>query len=95
MIYFQELWELAESLGEVKNQGLSPEQIDTLPTSTYSSSRASSASSTHGRGSGAEEGECKVCLTEFNQGDNLRTLPCCHRFHSQCIDQWIKVIFFQ
>mmetsp|Transcript_30268 Transcript_30268/g.64413 ORF Transcript_30268/g.64413 Transcript_30268/m.64413 type:complete len:561 (+) Transcript_30268:83-1765(+) len=32
---------------------------------------------------------CGVCLGEFEDGDELRLLPCGHRFHRDCIDQWL------
>jgi hypothetical protein len=32
---------------------------------------------------------CGVCLLEFEEGDELRKLPCDHRFHKECIDSWL------
>ncbi|KAI9225837.1 MAG: hypothetical protein DHS80DRAFT_33322 [Piptocephalis tieghemiana] len=32
---------------------------------------------------------CSVCLDDFLVGDELRLLPCGHRFHSMCIDPWL------
>eukprot|EP01083_Nonionella_stella_P028472 78403_1 len=37
---------------------------------------------------GASE-ECGICLATYSTADNLRLLPCMHRFHSDCIDGWI------
>ncbi|KNA03728.1 hypothetical protein SOVF_206310 [Spinacia oleracea] len=35
--------------------------------------------------------ECAVCLTEFNEDENLRLMPNCeHAFHIPCIDTWLK-----
>jgi hypothetical protein len=31
-----------------------------------------------------------VCLCDFESGDEIRTLPCKHRYHKDCIDQWIS-----
>lgn len=32
---------------------------------------------------------CAVCLSEFCDGEALRKLPCNHRFHVDCCDQWL------
>nr|GMC94183.1 RING-H2 finger protein ATL52-like [Ipomoea batatas]GMC98259.1 RING-H2 finger protein ATL52-like [Ipomoea batatas] len=35
------------------------------------------------------DGVCAVCLSEFEDGEELRTLPeCMHSFHVACIDMW-------
>lgn len=31
---------------------------------------------------------CCICLNDYQQGEELRLLPCQHRFHSQCIEDW-------
>ncbi|KAL1549372.1 RING-H2 finger protein ATL52-like [Salvia divinorum] len=39
--------------------------------------------------SGINQGECAVCLGEFEDDDSVRLLPnCTHVFHVSCIDQW-------
>ncbi len=37
---------------------------------------------------------CDICLNEYKSNDELRTIPCLHRFHSKCIDKWLKVKIF-
>jgi hypothetical protein len=37
---------------------------------------------------------CDICLNEYKSDDKLRTIPCLHRFHSKCIDKWLKVKIF-
>ena len=33
---------------------------------------------------------CVVCLSEFQIGDIISALPCCHVFHTECINNWLK-----
>ncbi|KAJ9168008.1 hypothetical protein P3X46_019587 [Hevea brasiliensis] len=41
------------------------------------------------RGQGSDY-ECAVCLTVFEEGEEIRQLPGCnHSFHAPCIDMWL------
>ena len=33
---------------------------------------------------------CVVCISEISPGEAIRTLPCMHFFHKDCVDQWLK-----
>ena len=33
--------------------------------------------------------QCVICLEPFADGDELRTLHCCHSFHRRCVDLWL------
>jgi len=36
-----------------------------------------------------EEKECMVCLDMMKKGEDVRHLPCDHKFHQHCIDTWL------
>ena len=37
-----------------------------------------------------EPATCSICLSEFEEGELIRTLPCGHEFRKPCIDLWIR-----
>jgi hypothetical protein len=53
------------------------EQISHLATVTYESDES------------GESLSCAVCLSDFCDGETLRSLPCGHQFHVDCCDQWL------
>jgi hypothetical protein len=38
-----------------------------------------------------EHSACAICVSAYEPGDTLRTLPCLHRFHRDCIDPWLSL----
>ncbi|XP_038984780.1 E3 ubiquitin-protein ligase CIP8-like [Phoenix dactylifera] len=44
----------------------------------------------YGRGDGAREERCMICLEEFDAPAAVSKTPCSHAFHSQCIIQWLE-----
>lgn len=38
-----------------------------------------------------EDAECCICLSSYEDGMELHTLPCNHHFHSTCIVKWLKM----
>ena len=60
---------------------------DLIPAHKYSKSLSGNIVGDEDGGGGAA---CAVCLGEFEEGDELRTLPeCLHSFHAACIDLWL------
>ncbi|KAJ0971113.1 hypothetical protein J5N97_019072 [Dioscorea zingiberensis] len=39
----------------------------------------------------AEDAECCICLSAYDDGVELRELPCGHHFHCACIDKWLYI----
>jgi len=63
-------------------RGIAPELLQSLPVESYHKpetevERPESAS------------QCMICLSDFEEGEALRRLPCTHVFHQPCIDEWL------
>lgn len=56
-------------------RGAAPGLVETLPLVPYLDD--------------GREASCAVCLDEFAEEQHVRQLPCGHRFHAPCIDQWL------
>ncbi len=35
-------------------------------------------------------GVCAVCQCEWEEGDEVRVLPCGHNLHTGCVDNWLS-----
>lgn len=40
----------------------------------------------------ADGATCSVCLTDFVRDERAKVLPCEHRFHAQCLGEWLKLV---
>ena len=36
-----------------------------------------------------DQRQCSICLTEYAEGDAMKTLPCLHYFHEPCVRRWL------
>ncbi|KUJ14332.1 uncharacterized protein LY89DRAFT_752304 [Mollisia scopiformis] len=37
-----------------------------------------------------EDSSCSICLEDFVESEEVRLLPCDHKFHPKCVDPWLK-----
>ncbi|KNA06296.1 hypothetical protein SOVF_182210 [Spinacia oleracea] len=59
------------------------EVVESLPVKAYTKSTKNQSE---------EVAQCYICLLEYEEGDDVRILPCHHEFHKKCIDKWLKEI---
>lgn len=67
-------------------QRVSEETLHQLPTRVYKSSENKNPGTSS---DGTDNTTCSICLSHFADGDNVRTLPCLHHFHVDCVDRWL------
>jgi hypothetical protein len=76
---YDQLMELGARIGDVAQERwrLEAERwIGALPTTVWS-------------GGESDEHKCSVCYCNYENSETLRTLPCGHQFHADCIDGWL------
>ena len=37
-----------------------------------------------------EHRRCTICMTDFQDKEKIKILDCIHRYHVECIDQWLQ-----
>lgn len=67
-----------EADGAPKVKGATAERIAALPSMEFSPELFNEPGAS-----------CAVCLSEYNEGEALRRLPCGHYFHRKCADEWL------
>eukprot|EP00469_Lotharella_globosa_P000271 CAMPEP_0167791444 /NCGR_PEP_ID=MMETSP0111_2-20121227/11947_1 /TAXON_ID=91324 /ORGANISM="Lotharella globosa, Strain CCCM811" /LENGTH=185 /DNA_ID=CAMNT_0007684129 /DNA_START=137 /DNA_END=694 /DNA_ORIENTATION=- len=74
---YEDLLRLDEGLNA--SHGLAQQQIERFPRSVYKETDSKKAPPT-----------CAICLEPLVDGDEMRTVPCMHSFHVNCIDKWLR-----
>nr|CAN60068.1 hypothetical protein VITISV_012400 [Vitis vinifera] len=76
---------------------MSEEEINALPVHKYKVAGTQGGGSSMQQGSSSASAEapddeltCSVCLEQVNVGELIRSLPCLHQFHANCIDPWLR-----
>lgn len=80
LVYFLSFIEDSDRFILRKKGGLSNFDLDRMPTFVYTTK------------DDVENDECSICLTNFEMGEMLISLPCHqrHSFHAGCIRQWLS-----
>lgn len=77
---YEELLALGDVVG-TESRGLSADTIASLPSTNYKSQNNEET----------EADSCVICRLDYEDGDGLTTLPCNHAYHSDCINNWLKI----
>jgi len=62
---------------EAPQRGAAAGVLSSLPTTSYSAAKA-----THT--------QCCICLMDYEEGEQIVTLPCLHPFHQECAMRWLE-----
>mmetsp|Transcript_23148 Transcript_23148/g.34832 ORF Transcript_23148/g.34832 Transcript_23148/m.34832 type:complete len:133 (+) Transcript_23148:571-969(+) len=79
---YEILQQLDEDVESPAVLGASVEEISRLPTHSFSSPSKQPES-------GGKIQSCSICLQPFEDGEEVRTIPCLHQFHADCVDRWL------
>ncbi|XP_052197951.1 E3 ubiquitin-protein ligase SDIR1-like [Diospyros lotus] len=71
-----------------QSEGSLPQQASSSSTSPEKNEDLRKADA-NGKAS-SEELTCTICLEQVNMGELVRSLPCLHQFHTNCIDPWLR-----
>lgn len=87
---YEELLALEEHIGVV-NTGLPEESILKNLKTSARSTKAKCSELDQSSETVPENENCIVCQVEYEENESIGTLECGHRFHADCIKQWLLV----
>lgn len=92
-------YEMLSRLDEQASQPSAPEDharraqqefaVRRLPIRTVAEAECSAEGSNSSSALCAGAGECSICMEPMAPGAVIKTLPCLHCFHRECIDRWL------
>lgn len=77
---YEELIALGEVVG-TESRGLSGDTIASLPSLNYKTQNTQDGSND----------SCVICRLDYEDGDTLTLLSCKHSYHSECINNWLRI----
>ncbi|EFJ08445.1 hypothetical protein SELMODRAFT_19194, partial [Selaginella moellendorffii] len=80
---YEELVALGDAVG-VESRGLSSDAIAELPVTSYKRGHTGGSTS-------SDSEQCVICRHDYEEDEMLLTLPCKHKYHSECIQQWLQI----
>lgn len=67
-----------------------PEELARLPTWKAGPREVGPADASNSQDEDGIGHTCAICLERYQLGEELKTLPCLHVYHSACIDRWLQ-----
>jgi hypothetical protein len=83
---YDQLMQLGDAIGDVKKERWAlnaQNSIEALPSWIFGSAQRT------GRIDAITEKKCIVCMSEYENGEEVKELPCAHLFHSECVGGWL------
>ncbi|OMJ17529.1 Receptor homology region, transmembrane domain- and RING domain-containing protein 3 [Smittium culicis] len=77
-----------ESNSNILSNAFSQEKSDTLDPTSINKSQDESIQN-HSKLNDINGSDCQICFEIINIGDKIREIPCLHRFHKECLDNWL------
>eukprot|EP01084_Bolivina_argentea_P056629 103589_1 len=71
------------------NAGVTARFVNRLPTIKYKHNTEDIVD--HGDDAMDLNKSCRICLEYYEDGEELRFLPCFHKYHKECVDQWFQM----